>query len=123
MRLSTDRYLAVGLVVLIAFVSVVAVAQAYVHYMNGLYHGLDEQASKPDAVVYGPSTATSRVEMRHYSPDGSWTRQCADSGTGLVACFGTWGSLPCRKRSVTGTEGWMTRHWQRRTGCPGSLHG
>lgn len=121
MTVLKDRYVAIGVAVMVAFVSFVAVAYAYTHVTNGVTHGLIEHG-KPWAMALAPANAWADVEMRHYSPDGSWNRQCHDAGFSYQECDGNWGSLPCQKRSVTGVEGYVSRHWQRRTGCPGTLH-
>ena len=115
-----------GLVVLVAFLSSAAVAYAYLHTYNGVNHGLSTTpgGDYPVGVTYGPESHWSSAEIRHYFPDGSYNRQCYEATYGIASCIGTWGSEPCQKRYVGGTEGLMPRHWVRRgPSCAGQIHG
>jgi hypothetical protein len=98
----------------------VAAAWAYGHSTNGVIHGLDD--TTPVAFTFPPGNQFSTVEMRHYSPDGSYNVQCASFNNGNTTCSGSFGSLPCQKRSVNGTDGLLSRHWVRKSGCPGQIH-
>jgi hypothetical protein len=119
-----DRYVSIGLGTLIAFVCMVAIAHAYTHSTNSVNHGLIDYYSVPVALTSPPGSQYSTAEVRHYSSDTSYNTQCDDWNYGQVVCWGTdWGTAPCQKRSVGGTDGLLARHWMRRGGCPGSLHG
>ncbi len=120
MAIAKDRYIAIGLAALLAFVCFVAVAWAYGHSTNGVIHGLDD--TTPVAFTFPPGGQYSTVEMRHYSPDGSYNTQCSNWNYGNTTCSGDFGSLPCQKRSVNGTDGLLSRHWVRKSGCPGQIH-
>lgn len=123
-----ERYVAAVVGVLVVFLSSVAVAFAYYHTTNGVYHGLGDQIWGYDHYPIGatnpnPANPWSTAEVRHYFPDGSFNVQCASEDYGAVWCQGTWGSEPCRKRYVGGAVGYMTRHWVRRdSSCPGQIH-
>jgi hypothetical protein len=127
-RLFKDRYVGVGLGGLAVFVSFVAVALAYTHITNGVYQGLRDEIVGPNSVPYAqtnPSgTYWSSAAVRHYFDDGSYNTQCERFAWGFVDCYGTsWGSAPCQKRYVGGSEGAVARHWVRwSTSCPGQTH-
>lgn len=123
-----ERYIAVTLGVLVVFLAIVAVAFAYVHSTNGVNHGLGNQLWGHTWYPYGatnanPSNAYTTAEVRHYFDDGSFHVQCADDGPGYAYCEGDWGSAPCQKRYVGGTDGLLSRHWVRRdSSCAGQIH-
>jgi hypothetical protein len=124
--ITRDRYVLIGLVLLVVFFSCVAAALAYVHGYNGVNHGLDENPyhATPMALTNPPGSQWSTAEVRHYFDDGSSNRQCYLATYGLASCEGDWGTAPCQKRYVGGTEGLMPRHWVRRgPSCPGDIHG
>lgn len=80
----------------------------------------------PKAATNGPLNAWSTAEVRHYFPNGTWNQQCHDADWDSAYCEGqSWGSEPCRKRYVGGTEGYMARHWVRYKSppCVGQMHG
>jgi hypothetical protein len=128
-RIYKDRYLLVGLGVLVVLFTCVTVAFAsYLHSTNGVYHGIWGGWDVPNPA--GPQAATdpsnnnwSTAEMRHYFDDGSYWVQCRDAGYGYTSCPGTWGSAPCQKRYVGGVDGSMARHWMRDGSCSGTHHG
>jgi hypothetical protein len=129
-RVLRHRYVAVGLVAFVAFLSVVAVAFAYLHWTNGVYHGLEDRIFGSSSYPYGRTepnaTYWSSVAVRHYFDDGSYHQQCERFGWGNIACQGTgWGTAPCQKRYVGGVEGRMARHWVRWQSppCGGQMHG
>jgi hypothetical protein len=124
------RYLVVGLGALVAFFSAVAVALAYMHITNGVYHGLRSEILGSNSVPYAQTNPSgsqwSSAAVRHYFDDGSWNQQCERYAWGFVDCWGTaWGSAPCHKRYVGGSEGVMARHWVRwdPAVCSGQMHG
>jgi hypothetical protein len=121
--LARDRYLVTGVALLVVFVSCVAVAFAYTHSFNGVHHSLDG-SGLPRAVPYPPGNQWSSAEVRHYFDNGTYHTQCAAWSAGYVDCVGTgWGSAPCQKRYVGGSEGLMARHWVRLgPSCPGQIH-
>ena len=121
-----DRYGVVGLVALALFLSAVTGAIAYTHITNSVGHGLSNFLAGHEYVPLGwtdpPGTQYSTAEVRHYFDDGSYNVQCARARSGYVDRGGTWGSAPCQKRYVGGTDGLLSRHWVRRSGCPGTIH-
>jgi hypothetical protein len=122
--LARDRYLVTGLVLLVAFVSCVATAFAYIHNTNGVYHGL-HGSLYPVGTTYPPGNQYSSAEVRHYFDNGDSYTQCAAVAFGDVDCNvnTAWGSAPCQKRYVGGSEGVMARHWVRLgSSCPGQIH-
>lgn len=123
MALIRDRYVVLGLAVLLVFVSIVAVAHAYTHNTNGVQHGLVE-GGVPGAVTTPVGSGYAFAAVRHYSQDGTFNTQCEVQGWGHQYCNWntSWGSFPCWKRSVNGVEGQLSRHWVRLSGCSGSLH-
>jgi hypothetical protein len=130
MRIFRDRYLLIGLGALV--VSVVCVSLAFAvssntHVTNSVGHGLSNFLAAHYLVPLGwtdpPGTEYSTVEVRHYADDGTFNVQCSRARNGYTECAGDWGSLPCHKRYVGGTDGLMSRHWMRANGCPGDLHG
>jgi hypothetical protein len=116
-----DRYIAIGLGVVIAAVATSTAAYAFIHSENGVLHGLDDGSAV--GLTHPGTFNFSTVEVRHYFPDGSFNVQCADFNNGNTSCQGDFGSLPCQKRYVGGTDGLLARHFVRRSGCPGDLHG
>jgi hypothetical protein len=110
----------VGLGALVAFVSFVTVAYGYYHSTNGSVHGLND--SLPRATTQGAAIFLTTAEMRHYFDNGDYHVQCADADAGFAECEESWGTAPCQKRSVNGAETVLSRHWVRRSGCPGTLH-
>ena len=125
-RFFRDRNLVVGIVVLAVSVSSVTAAIAYTHTTNGVGHGLSNFLAGHEWVPLGwtdpPGSQNSTSEVRHYFDDGSYNVQCATSNNGYTQCGGSWGTAPCQKRYVGGTDGLLSRHWVRRDNCPGSLH-
>jgi hypothetical protein len=127
--IARNRYFPVGVVslLLVVFFSCVAVAFTYVHGYNGVDHGLAQHTDLAWAYVAltdAPGNQWSTVEGRHYFDDGSYNRQCGLATYGLANCGAEWGSAPCQKRYVGGTDGLMPRHWVRRgPSCPGDIHG
>jgi hypothetical protein len=103
------------------------VAFAYVHEYNGVNHGLTQHTELAFAYVAltdPPGNQWSTAEGRHYFDDGSYNRQCYLATYGKADCADLWGSAPCQKRYVGGTDGLMPRHWVRRgPSCPGDIHG
>jgi hypothetical protein len=97
------------------------------HQSNGVNHGISqntELAFLYDAVTAPPGNQWSTVEGRHYFDDGSYNRQGYLATYGDAPCSVEWGSAPCQKRYVGGTDGLMPRHWVRRgPSCPGDIHG
>lgn len=127
MKKRKERYVSGAMAVLVVFLATVAVAFAYTHTTNGVGHGLGSQLWGHTWYPYGVTAlqgnAYSTAEVRHYFDDGSFTVQCADDGPGYAYCEGDWGSAPCKKRYVGGTDGLMARHWVRRdASCPGQIH-
>jgi hypothetical protein len=129
-RVITDRYVVAGLGALVVFLSVVAVALAYMHVANGVYHGLQDAIQGSTSVPYAqtnpPAGQWSSAAVRHYFDNGSWNQQCERYAWGFVDCYGNqgWGSAPCQKRYVGGSEGVMARHWVRWQSppCGGQMH-
>lgn len=129
MRVFKDRYIVVGLGVMVACLTFVAVAFAVssnTHTTNGVGHGLSDFLAGNEYVPLGwtdpPGSQHSTADVRHYFPDGSFNVQCTSENFGYTQCGGTWGSLPCHKRYVGGTDTLMSRHWMRANGCSGQLH-
>lgn len=123
MHLVRDRYLVTGLAALIALVSIVAVVYAaspHFHTTNGAPHGL--LTSPGEAFTHSPYVTNVTVEFRHYFDQDNWNQQCAKSDPILATCPANYGTAPCQKRYVGGAYGYLTRHWLRLLGCPGSLH-
>jgi hypothetical protein len=119
-----DRYVLSGLVLLVAFFSCVAVAVAYRHTTNGVHHGLAD-VGVPHGQTVPPGNQWSSVAVRHYFDENTWEQQCYEATYGSIGCHGhSWGTAPCKKRYVGGTEGLMARHWVRLgPSCPGQIHG
>jgi hypothetical protein len=118
-----DTYIVVALAALVAMISMTSVAYAYWHSTNTVVHGLYDD--EPRVFVAPPISVGTFVAMRHYFSDGSWNEQCSvDNGFpgGYATCTGSWGTAPCQKRGVAGAEQYMSRNWQRRSGCAGSIH-
>lgn len=124
-----ERSIAVAVGALAIFLSSVAVAFAYFHTTNGVYHGLEDQiwgvSHYPKGATNSPGGAWSTAEVRHYFDDGNYNTQCTDAGPGSAYCEGTWGSAQCQKRYVGGADGYMARHWVRWQAppCGGQMHG
>jgi hypothetical protein len=126
-RVFNDRYVAGGVALLVAFFSFVAVALAFFHITNGVYHGLGSEIVGPNSVPYAQTNPGgsywSSAAVRHYFNATDYNTQCERYAWGFVDCFGTgWGSAPCQKRYVGGSEGKVARHWLRRSDCSGQLH-
>jgi hypothetical protein len=123
-----DRYLAIGLALMVAFLSAVTVASAYLHTTNGVLHGLHNEIFGRDEYPVGSTNASgsnawATAEVRHYYDDGNFHVQCSDAGYEGASCVGTWGTRRCQKRYVGGAEGVLTRHWVRLgPSCPGQIH-
>jgi hypothetical protein len=111
----------------IAFSSFVVAASAYMHYTNDVYHGLRDEIWGGNSYPFGrtapPGSQYSSAEVRHYFSDGSFNVQCSQARYGIATCQGDWGSAPCQKRYVGGTDGLLARHWVRGPDyCGGQMH-
>jgi hypothetical protein len=123
MSVLRDRSFAIMLAAIFAFLGIVAAAHAWTHTTNNVNHGVVDGYSYPWAFTFPSPAAQAYSSARHYFDDGSFSIQCEDVTWGNSDCTGTsWGSAPCQKRSVNGVNYVMSRHWVRKSGCPGSLH-